>query len=385
MPKSAHTRGSSTSQIRSTLALKWRRASLSKRTAAVFGPLALIALIVSLILVGLGSGAHAAKGSTTTAPGTTSTTKGRTVAATRAVCPLTGTTPRHGRVPQRPAIGIKIGNDPASRPQTGLPDADIVYEEMAEGGITRYLAIFQCHEAPVIGPVRSVRWDDWHVLHSYGHPILAFSGGIDPWDDAVAQQSWLYDANGSEGPAVDAYYRTSNRVPPWNLYTSSKALWALDKNRTPPPRQYSYTSAVPKGATAARGATVEGFATGSDVVWRWNAKKHWWDRFYGTSPDVDSSGAQLHATNVIIEIVPTLPGPYDESGPDSADVESLTTGSGRAYVLRSGMVEKGKWSCPRYRDRTKFSFPDGRTMTLDPGNTWVELVPNQGYPVTIQR
>ncbi|MGD0594364.1 MAG: DUF3048 domain-containing protein [Acidimicrobiales bacterium] len=348
-----------------------------------------VVLVLALLTTGVtllaSSDSHKkAAGGTTTTTTRAATTTTRAKVDNSKICPLTGTPAPHGRVPRRPALGVKIGNDPSSRPQSGLPDADIVYEEMAEGGITRYLAIFQCHVPAAIGPVRSVRWDDWHVLASYGHPILSFSGGIDQWDAAVASETWLFDANGSEGPTVSAYYRTSNRQPPWNYYTSGKALWALDPNHKPPPQQFSYSKLPATGAKPAVGATIEYFASGSTVQWKWNSALQAWVRFVGGQPDVDVSGAQLRATNVVIETVATQPGPYAESG-TTPDVESITEGSGRAWVLTDGKVEKGTWNCPSYGDITRYRFPDGKTMTLRPGNTWVELVPNQNYPVSIQR
>ena len=291
------------------------------------------------------------------------------------LCPLTGQ-PARGGVPRRPAIGVKIGNDPASRPQSGLLAADIVYEEMAEGGITRYLAVFQCRQAAVLGPVRSVRWDDWHVLASYGHPILAFSGGIDQWNAMVASLHWLYDANASFYPMANAYHRTLNRVPPWNLYTSTAALWKLDpSDRTPPPPQFSY-SAAPHGGTPVASVTIVNFASGENVVWKWDGPAHTWKRFYGSSPDVDASGVQLHATNVLIQIVHTRPGPYAESG-TTPDTESITAGSGTAYLLRNGVLERGTWHTPKYGDPMKLLLTNGHTMTLAPGTTWVEMVPTE--------
>jgi len=305
-----------------------------------------------------------------------------------AVCPLTGTPAPGGVVPKRPALGVKIGNDPGSRPQSGLLDADIVYDEMAEGGITRYLAIFQCHEAPVLGPTRSVRWDDWHVLASYGHPILAFSGGIEQWDEAVASQTWLFDANGSVMPTAAAYYRTSTRVPPWNYYTSSRALWALDRSHQPPPAQFVYSVLPPAGAVRAASVTIANFDTTgaglTDLTWTWSPTLKVWLRSYGGARDVEASGEQLRAANVVVEIVTARPGPYAESS-DVPDTESITEGSGVAYVLRNGLVERGTWSCPRYGDLTALRFPGGRTMTLNPGSTWVELVPSSGYPVSVSR
>jgi hypothetical protein len=352
-----------------------------------------IAAVVVLLglSVGVALAVTSSPGRKATAGTTSSSSSSTTTVTTRAkvhvvshVCPLTGTEAPHGKVPRRPALGVKIGNDPASRPQSGLPDADIVYEEMAEGGITRYLAIFQCHVPAAIGPVRSVRWDDWHVLASYGHPILAFSGGIDQWDAEVAGLRWLFDANGSEGSTVAAYYRTTNREAPWNYYTSGAGLWGMDKNHVPPPPQFLYAKAPPATAKLASGATITSFASGSTVQWNWSSRRHAWLRYVGGEPDTDVSGAQLQATNVVIELVATEPGPYAESG-TVPDVESLTEGSGKAWVLMGGRVESGTWKCPVYGDVTRFHLADGKIIRLTPGNTWVELVPNQYYPVSIQR
>jgi hypothetical protein len=384
---SGHSR-SAIGRFASDLGLRWRRAGLAGRIVTVGSGVVVLALIVTGVAFGLSGGpaSHAAADPTTTAATTgsssTSTATTRPNAKSK-FCPLTGRLPASGKVPQRPALAVKIGNDPASRPQSGLLDADIVYEEMAEGGITRYMAVFQCTVPAMVGPIRSVRWDDWHVLQSYGHPILSFSGGIDQWDAAVASLSWLFDANGSEGATVSAYFRTSNREAPWNYYSTGKALWGLDpRNHTTPPAQFTYSHAPAAGAVAATGATIVGFATGADVDWQWSSRLQTWLRSYDGVPDNDISGAQLHATNVVIEEVVTKPGPYAESG-TVPDVESLTQGSGPAFILRNGKVEKGTWNCAAYGDITKYRFSNGTTMTLAPGTTWVEVVPDQGYPVQI--
>jgi hypothetical protein len=384
-----HSRPNGLGRLRSNVALTWRRASTGGRVVLTLAAVIVLGLIGAGIgvLASSGPSHKAAAGTTTTSTtgaSSTTTTRGKVHVASH-FCPLTGTLAPQGKVPRRPALGVKIGNDPSSRPQSGLPDADIVYEEMAEGGITRYLAIFQCHVPPSIGPIRSVRWDDWHVLASYGHPILSFSGGIQPWDDEVASQTYLFDANGSEGSTPRAYFRTSNRVPPWNYYSTGSNLWGLDSNHTPPPQQFSYSKLPPAGATPVTGGTVSFFASGSTVQWKWSSLHHAWMRYVGGSPDLDVSGAQLQATNLIIQMVATQPGPYNESGPNSPDVESFTVGSGPVWILRNGTVQEGTWNCAATGDLTKYRFSDGKTMTLAPGNTWVELVPNHNYPVSIQR
>jgi hypothetical protein len=386
----------------------------TRQRAAVIGggTLVVVILVVVLLLVLLpgGSGHGVARGSPTTTTGTTprGTPKPPPHGTVSHLCPLTGVPAPHGIVPQRPALAAKVGNDPASRPQTGLLDADIVYEEMAEGGITRYMAVFQCKAPPerygvggAIGPMRSVRWDDWHLLASYGHPILSFSGGIQQWDNAVAAIStndgggagaWLFDGNGSEGSTQSAFYRTTTNQPPYNYFLSASELWKMDPDHSPPPPQFVYSARPPKGSTTAANATIEGFASGSTVEWQWDGRTKQWLRFVGGQRDVDVSGTQYHATNVIIELMPAVRGPYAESciyeGDENVcdnDVESISEGSGPAYILRNGVVEKGTWSCPKYGDITAYHFADGNVMTLRPGNTWVEVVPNSGYPVAVHR
>src|ERR1019366_966916 len=177
---------------------------------------ALVGVVLAAVLSG-GTTKNAGHNSTTTTThgtGSTTTTGGTHPGKISLNCPLTGVPAPGNKVPRRVALAVKIGNDPASRPQSGLDNADIVYEEMAEGGITRYMAVFQCQNAPVIGPTRSVRWDDWNVLQQYQHAILAYSGGIAPWMQQAASPPWILNANGSEYPWANAYYRSTSSALP---------------------------------------------------------------------------------------------------------------------------------------------------------------------------
>ena len=346
-----------------------------------------LAVVLTFALAGGTPKPSSSSSTTTTTSGSgtssTQTTTTRPAHVTSAkICPLTGREALGGKVPQRPALAVKIGNDPGSRPQSGLEHADIVYEEQAEGGITRYMAVFQCQDAPLIGPIRSVRWDDWHILEQYGHAILAYSGGIDPWMQAAASLPWIYNANGSSYPTANAFYRYNSSTlpasqgPPYNYYSSTTALWKLfPDSKTPPPTMFQFSTQVPKGATHIVSASVP-FSGASPVVWQWSQPDRQWLRFYNTQPDVDPAGQQFHATNVVIQMVTTQKGPYDESGPDSQDVESITTGTGTAYVLRHGVMLKGTWSRPGGLNITRFTLPDGKPITLEPGTTWVEVVPD---------
>src|SRR4051794_5747896 len=128
------------------------------------------------------------------------------------VWPLTGVL--SGAVPARPAVAVKIENSLDARPQTGLNSADMVWEEVVEGGITRYLAVFHSHLPPVIGPVRSVRPMDPSIAAPL-RGLFAFSGGQPPFPQAAAAsglQVLSYDA-GNPG-----FYRVGFRPAPHNVY-----------------------------------------------------------------------------------------------------------------------------------------------------------------------
>ena len=356
----------------------------NQRIGLVAGVIAVVAIIgVVLAAVLSGGPAKAADHNSTTSTGnsSTSTTTKPPPAVKKTVCPLTGLRAPGGKVPRRPALAVKIGNDPYSRPQSGLDEADIVYEEQAEGGITRYMVVFQCRGAPLVGPTRSVRWDDWNILEQYKHAILAYSGGIQPWTTEAASLPWIYNADGSLYPYANAFYRYNSTTPPanqgapYNYYTSTAALWKLySKVKTPPPTLFQFSTRIPAGSTRLASAEIN-FSSAADVVWKWDAANRQWLRFYGTTPDTDPGGHQFHTTNVVIQITKWRFGPYNESYGTSPDVESITTGTGVVYVLRGGHIEKGVWTRPGLHDITRFTFPNGKPMTLQPGQTWYEVVP----------
>jgi len=301
------------------------------------------------------------------------TSKAPPEVAKKAVCPLTGTPAPAGRVPQRPALAIKVGNNPGARPQSGLSSANIVFEVPIEGAITRLIAVYQCYGAPAVGPVRSTRWVDLQVLEQLGRPIFGFAGGIDQ-DQALIASSPLFDANFFL--YYGAYTRSPARLEPNNLYVATSALWALDSSHTPPPALFSYSGAPlaaqhPEGISA---ADLD-FSGILQVVWQWDAKAGRFMRFYGTVPADGAGGGQLSAANVVVERVQTVPGPYVEDSEGALGVHSITVGRGTAIVLRDGVAVKGYWERGSISDITRLVSGTGATIALAPGSTWVELVP----------
>lgn len=293
-------------------------------------------------------------------------------------CPLTGLKPPDGKVPNRPALAIKVENLPQARPQYGLQDTDIVYEEPVEAGITRFIAIFQCHDSSRIEPVRSGRVEDADVLRQYGRPLFGYAGGV-PQVQAAVRRAGLVNVNFLVHP--NAYHRDPARVAPHNLYTSTHELWQYaPKGDGPPKPVFTYSSKAPDAARKISGIHLP-FSFYSDVYWRWSQGKHAWLRSYGTVPATLADGSVIQAKNVVVQVVRvTLTGVTDVNGIHSPFAHTI--GSGRAFVLRGGKVITGRWERPSASDQTKFVDSKGNVIPLAPGNTWVELFPS-GLPITL--
>lgn len=360
-----------------------RRAVLAGISAAVV--LAAAGIGAFALAGGSGSQPSARAGARTTTPGASHlTARPRRPRPRRSapqvhlppICPLTGLRPPGGHVPQRAVLGVKVGNNPTARPQSGLQQADMVFDTLAEGGITRYIAVYQCNSASRIGPVRSVRWDDWHVLGEFRRADLAYVGGVIPNRDTVASLKWICNLDDFVHP--ERYAQDPYRVRPDATYTSSATLWAACPPVPPPPQAFSFSKSVQPGSSPLRRAEIP-YSGWSDVVWQWSTARHAFLHAYreggSIMPDVDSSGAQLQAHNVLIEVVTIQYGPYAESPGSTGDVESITVGKGKAYLLRNGRLVKGTWARTHYAYMTRFTTANGKQFLLDPGNTWVELVP----------
>jgi hypothetical protein len=321
---------------------------------------------------------------TTTAGTTTTTTKARHVP----VCPLTGLAPRDGHVPQRAALAVKVENLPEARPQWGLDATDIVFEEPVEGGITRFIAVYQCHVTPRIEPVRSGRLVDAVILEPLGHVLFAYSGAIQPVVDEIdSPTSLLEDVGANKAPG--AYQRDPTRIEPHNLFTSTAALWAaaatLDDPSQPPAPIFKY-GPLPAGGTTVSAVNI--FYPLDVTTWTWKAKTGRWVRYYsrtpsqaaaegqvGTGPAIQGDNVQISATDVVVMRVVEYPTPYVEDDTGALEQDLRLTGTGEAWVFRNGVELKGTWDRPTLAQPATFTEADGTTITLAPGNTWEELLP----------
>lgn len=287
-------------------------------------------------------------------------------------CPLTGVVPEAG-VPDRPALAVKVEESPDARPQAGLLSADIVYEQPVEGGITRLVAVFHCSDAERVGPVRSARFMDANLLPQFGTPLFGYSGGA-PETKALVRAADLVDLT-FEGAAMDAYVRDPNRSMPHDVFTTTDALYEAggDEGGRPQP-VFSYSRHIARGTAAESVHIPFNPSLTADVYWRWIKSEKHWLRFLGSDPEVDESGAQLSAINVVIQVVELRDtGIVDAAGTRSPEV--IVIGSGPAIVFRNGKMIEGTWEKESAEAITRFVGPNGKRIPLAPGNTWVELIP----------
>jgi Protein of unknown function (DUF3048) N-terminal domain/Protein of unknown function (DUF3048) C-terminal domain len=317
---------------------------------------------------------------TTGAATTRPTTPPTPAAASGPVCPLTGLPAPGGTVPQRSAMAVKVDNYPTARPQTGLTAADIVFEEPVEGGITRFVAVFQCHGTASVGPVRSARNIDIGILGQLGQPLLVHVGGIQPViDNIVASPIKDFEL----GDYTTVVQHPSGRYAPYDTYTSTTAVWHMRSTAdTPPKPLFAYSRTVPAG-TPVSSISIP-FSFYSPVSWQWNAQKSAFLRFYKTTPDTLSNGIQNSATNVVVQFVNVYYGPWVENTQGALEVQAnlYTNASGTAIVFRNGEEIPAKWSRSTLAQPTSFTTTAGAPIALEPGTTWVELVPSTIHVTT---
>ena len=291
-------------------------------------------------------------------------------------CPLTGEPAPGGAVPQRPAMAVKIDNYPAGRPQSGLDKADIIFEEPVEGGITRFAAVFQCQNVALIGPVRSARNIDIGILGQLGNPLIAHVGGIDP---VLANIDASPIVNVDIGASNSLMIHPPGKVPPDADYTSTAIVYGTHPTMTTPPQPlFTYTTTPPAGGTPVSLVHID-FSGTSNVTWKWNATTNTFQRYYNyLTPDMLANGVQNAAANVVVQYVQISYGPWAENSEGGLEVQAdlYPDASGTATVFRNGVAIPATWHRTTLASPTQYLDAAGNPISMAPGQTWVELVPN---------
>jgi hypothetical protein len=335
-------------------------------------------LIIVLVVVVLGVGGTVTwlilrRQPTARAVPPTTTTTTTTIPIPNA--PLTGLPDPSGSALTRPALTIKIENTPEALPQWGVDQADVIYEEIVNGGITRLAAIFNSQAPVKVGPVRSVRPTDTQVVWPLGG-IFAYSGGA---AYAVASIETAPVKLIDESSAGTAMFRDLDLQAPHNLFAIAPSLFALSSGATPipPPALFSYRDATQKVAGRKITNFTVQFPSIYAVTWTWDAATSSWDRTLFGKADVTGTGVRESPKNVIVMHVNYVNGIGTESS--YANLQ----GSGVADVFSDGREVAGTWSRgPVKSDLLTYKTASGATIDLTPGQTWVELL-NVGAALTL--
>jgi hypothetical protein len=334
-------------------------------TAATTAVVAALALFVSAC------GGGDSKAAT---PKQTTTTSSTTTTAAPPTAPLTGLPDPGGASHTRPALEVKVGNTPEARPQAGIEQADVLYEEEVESGITRFAAIFNSTVPAVIGPVRSVRAEDPDIVWPLGG-IFAYSGGAPVNVDAInAAPVHAVDEDGGKpsGAMVRNEPSQPARDAPHNLYGIGQPLFDLGGDPKPPPALFQYLA---NGAPPVTGQGVidfhVGFQAGYDPTWTWVAAAGVWARSINGSPQTVTGPGTISPTNVVVQFTP-----YTGEG------EAQTVGEGDVWIFTDGTLRTGRWVRPDKAQPAKYVDAAGNPIPLRPGRTWVEILP-QGDAVDV--
>jgi hypothetical protein len=287
--------------------------------------------------------------------------------------PLTGLPVDESLVNRRP-LAVVIENSPDARPQSGYNDADVVYETLAEGGITRTLAIFQSQNSKEIGPVRSARpyFVDWL---SELNAIFSHVGG-DSNALTMINQFGISDLN--QFFFGGYYWRSSARPAPHNVYTTTDRLYAAAKSAkyalTQDIKWYGFKKdAEEKDRPASQKVTVNFSGPLFQVVYNYDQKTNGYLRSVAGVPAKDkNTGIQIQPKNVIVQFEQMKPG---TSTAGEQMVVMTDIGSGNALVFQDGKAIKARWSKTSRTSLTKITDESGNDIQLNPGQTWIEVVP----------
>ena len=335
-----------------------------------------VALALALIAAGCGGGKKQASTTTTTEPHGTTTT----VAPDPAF--LTGLPQDNRNKQDRPALTVKIDNSPQARPQAGLDAADVVFEEVVEGGIVRFLAVFHSKDAPSVGPVRSVRPVDPEIVTPL-KGLFAYSGGT-PQFVALIKKAPVTLVGFDE--LTKAYTKRKGRPAPHNFFTSTEELYKGAREGTPPPPPlFTYLpTGQPFGVAGGSPLTSLSVQMGgpTNALWTWDEAAGVWRRTTNGTPHVVENGGQLGFANVIVQFVRyTNTSARDPAGFPVPTAQVI--GSGEAWVLSGGRLVKATWSKPAIGAITQYTSADNLPVALRPGTTWVALAPI-GAPTTVK-
>lgn len=283
--------------------------------------------------------------------------------------PLTGELVANESDLTLPVTGIMIENSPESRPQSGLKNSGIVFEAIAEAGITRFLVLYQNEKPQMIGPVRSLRLYDVDWAAAFNASIGHVGGSAGALTEVRNGQYRDIDQFFNES----TYWRATDKYAPHNVYTSFEKLDALNKAK-------GYTSSIfngftrtttPMGTTAATKiyVTISSSLFNSSYIYNETTKTY--DRSQAGEPHLDREDGQISPSSVVVMKV-------DETTvlEDGYREKITTIGTGDVTIFQNGTITNGKWNKTSLTSQITFTTDDGVDIPLVPGQTWITAIPN---------
>lgn len=300
-------------------------------------------------------------------------------------------------------LGVMIENHQEARPQSGLSGADVVYEAVAEGGITRFLSIFYCQDAGIVGPVRSARTYFLDFISEYGDfPLYAHVGGANQPGpaDAISQISdygWRgYNDLDQFGVSAPTYLRNEDRLPgvatEHTMYSSiSKLLTYAANNRKLTDVneegdvwdekfvQYKFTEDAPVSERGTSQSLHLAFWDNAQytVDWKYDPKTNDYKRSNGGKPHTDlNNKKQLSAKNVVILLMKESSA--NDGYENNVHLLYQTKGSGKAIVLMNGKRTDATWKKANRTARTILTDSSGKEIEFNRGLIWFEIYASDG-------
>ena len=283
-----------------------------------------------------------------------------------------------------PPLALKIDNAPTALPQQGLQDADIVFEELVEGGLTRFLAIFHSQIPTSVGPIRSGRSTDIPLLMPFDGALFGWSGSN--WAfrkllDTVA----ITDVGLYRNPSH--YWRQTERISPSNLWVRASQLFnkeAHDPHSSEPLWPYELPEETTSGPSREiKGVKVDWGST--KVEHLWDAARSGWTRSQNDDPHVvlglKGEQHELAPENLIIQFTKYVLTNEEDVNGARIPLGLVSEGSGTAWILKDGGLIEGRWIKANVTVHTDFFDNQGRLIAMSPGSTWVLLAPRDSVEI----
>ncbi|MDR0837766.1 MAG: DUF3048 domain-containing protein [Propionibacteriaceae bacterium] len=295
--------------------------------------------------------------------------------------PLTGI---RGPVVDRPVVSVKIENSGDARPQKGLDEADIVFEQIVEGGITRLMALYHSQIPTEIYPIRSARPMDGPIIAPFGG-VFVCSGGQWPMLNRVTDLGvQLLSMDGGD----HGFWRISSRWAPHNVAGDVQEFLdqAYEGHTDPPAPMFNYADAADTNSATLFGvpatALYANMSGSFHPNWAWDAQTKSWLRFEWGDPFVNVDDWQLHAKNVIALNVDVGSTGYSDPAGNPVP-ETIVVGSGTGVYMADGHSVAITWEKPNELTQFVFRDPSGNPIDVVPGNTWIELVPTSSGSIEV--